>query len=217
MTRGDLGERDQLVGVRIVAGRIDERRGDADGAILHRLLDQLSHLLQLLGRRVHVLVAEDDAAHLRGADVVHDVEREAVPLQQREVLGERAPADRLAPERRRVALRPLVLRRVTPSLAAHRRRDPLAQAALRGDAVRDEHGRALVHQVDESGGDDAILGDDGAAGRASVERSDLGDAAAANADVRAVPWRAGAVHHARIGDQDVERLLRCGTSVRANG
>ena len=88
---GDACELDQLVRARVDRRRIDQRRRRPDGSVLHRLPDQRLHLLQLLGRRLDVFVAQDHATHLRQSDVVHDIDRNAVALQQLEVLAVRLP------------------------------------------------------------------------------------------------------------------------------
>jgi hypothetical protein len=65
VARGDAGERDELVGLGVRARRVDEGRREAEGALLHRLFDERFHLPQLFRRRLHVVVAEHHAAHLR--------------------------------------------------------------------------------------------------------------------------------------------------------
>ena len=44
--RGDLGERDQFVGRREPTGHVLQRRADAQGAVPHRLGDQVAHALR---------------------------------------------------------------------------------------------------------------------------------------------------------------------------
>ena len=51
LARGDLGERHQLVGAEGFVGRVDERRGQAERAFVHRLRHHGAHALQLERRR----------------------------------------------------------------------------------------------------------------------------------------------------------------------
>ncbi|PYQ70270.1 MAG: hypothetical protein DMG04_25215, partial [Acidobacteria bacterium] len=59
------GERDQLLRRRIRRGRVLQRRGNADGPLLHRLAHQSLHPIELRRARLPVVVAEHHAADLR--------------------------------------------------------------------------------------------------------------------------------------------------------
>jgi hypothetical protein len=59
MTRRDLAERDQLLRRRVRVRLIDQAARQARSALLHRLLDQLGHALELRRRRRPVVVADD--------------------------------------------------------------------------------------------------------------------------------------------------------------
>ena len=71
--RGDLRQRDQLFGLRVEAGRVDQSGGDSERAFLHRLTDESAHSLQLRRRRRAVGKADLMDAHGRGADKGGDI------------------------------------------------------------------------------------------------------------------------------------------------
>lgn len=58
--------------------------------------------------------------------------------------------------------------------------------------------------VDQAGGDQPVLGVDGAPGRLSLQSADGGDAVALDADVRLKPLCAGAIDDAAAPDHQVE-------------
>ena len=52
----DRHHRDEVLGAGVAAGRIDQRGGDAEGAVLHRLGRHPAHDIKLsCGRRAHPL------------------------------------------------------------------------------------------------------------------------------------------------------------------
>ena len=90
---GDLREGDEFVGFRVNVWRIDERAGDAQSAVLHGLLDEGFHLLELGGSGSAIVVANHGFADLRGADVGAEVERRALLFETAEVAVESGPID----------------------------------------------------------------------------------------------------------------------------
>ena len=85
------GESDQFIGFGVGSGSVFERSGNADRAIFHGFADEGLHLLELLGSGLNVIVAEDHAADLRGADIAGQVDAHALLFQTREILAEGAP------------------------------------------------------------------------------------------------------------------------------
>ncbi len=88
------GQRDQLFGCGVGRGRILQRGGDADRAILHGLAHQRLHLLELARGGRAIVIAQHHAPHLRGADVSSQIDAHALLFQAREVLPQRAPVRR---------------------------------------------------------------------------------------------------------------------------
>ena len=156
---------------------------------------------------LHVVVAEDHAADLRGADVAGEVDADALLFEAREVLAEGAPvgSDVVV----------LVAGAIGLNDGIVEWRDGIAFAGdFGGDALEDFRGQArvdedrqlgLAQHVDEAGSDDFAGGVDGALARGSSEIADGGDFAVADADVAGVPGRAGAVDDMAVGDDEVER------------
>ena len=74
---GHLRERDQLLRRRVDVGDVLQRRGDAERALAHRLVDDLVHARDLGGRRGTVLAADDHRADRSRADERRHVDRGA--------------------------------------------------------------------------------------------------------------------------------------------
>ena len=75
MRRGDLGQRDDFVGLRERARKIDEAGAQTDGAVLHRFIDECTHPVELgLGGRPGETATHDLAAHGIVANERGDVE-----------------------------------------------------------------------------------------------------------------------------------------------
>ena len=161
-------------------------------------------------RRLHVLRAEHDLAHLGRAHERAEVDGGPRAAQRVEVAAEVRPVhlDLVL-----VEPGPLVLQR---GLGDGRRRASFARD-LRGDALADLRLRAVVREqrhlglaehVDEAGRDHVVAGVDAARRRRLGEIADGGDVVALDADVAAEPGRAGAVHDAAARDDEVERGRR---------
>ena len=156
---------DQLGRAREVPGRIDQRGGDAQGAVLHGAAHHGAHGVQLGGRGLAQRHAFHIFAHRRGAQERPDVGRDAVTLHRFQPAGE-------ASRRHELAHHGLVLRR-QPRQVAHGtvvgwRRGPPLPEDLRGDAlghlahvaaVAEQEGAArLALDVNESRGHDHAAG-----------------------------------------------------------
>src|SRR5215467_13402901 len=85
------GERNQFLRFGIRSGRILERSGNADSAVDHGLTDKLLHLVELSRCGLNVVIAENHAANRSGANVISNVDADALLFQASEVLAERLP------------------------------------------------------------------------------------------------------------------------------
>ena len=90
---GGLCEDDELIGLGVNVRRVDEGAGEAESAVLHGLLDEGFHLIELGGRRSAIVVANDSFANLCGADIGADVERCALLLEAAEIAVKSGPID----------------------------------------------------------------------------------------------------------------------------
>ncbi len=212
----DARQLDQLLGVGVDRGRVDEGGGHSDRPVLHALTHERPHLLELLGRRLDVLVAEHDPPHLGEPDVVRHVQGDAQALQVPEVLRVRAPADLLPVDHRSGRLRLVALRRRRAALTGEIRRDALPELALGARRVGHEHEAGLAHHIDEARRDDPVPRVDHASRGPAAEVPNLGDPVAPDPDVGAKPGVSGAVDDARVRDEHVERPVAGGRG-RARG
>jgi hypothetical protein len=204
---GSPRERDELRGLGVRAGWIDERARQPECAVTHSLGYEALHLLKLIRCRLAIFDADDDSAHLHRAYVVRYVERHSIGLENAEVLSESAPAEGFAVDDRRLRLRRFVLRRMRPPFAAHVRRDALMEPAERRLAVAAVDERVVPHQIDEAGRDDSIFSVDRTlGGMRGGSGADRDDASVAHADAAAVPGIAAAIDNPRMRDQDIVRV-----------
>ena len=88
------GERDEFFGLGVGRGGVFERGRHADCAVFHGVAHESLHLREFGGSGLLVVVAEDYAADLRGADVVGDVDADPLFFEAREILAEGAPVGR---------------------------------------------------------------------------------------------------------------------------
>ena len=72
------GESDQFVGLRVRCRSVFERSGNADRTVFHGIAHQPFHLIELLGRGLHVVVSKHHAADLRRADIASRVDAHAL-------------------------------------------------------------------------------------------------------------------------------------------
>src|SRR6266481_6348265 len=207
---GFRGEGDQLFGLGVGSGSVFESSGDPDGAVAHGLADQVFHLLKLSGRRLHVIIAEHDAADARCADVAGNIDADALLFEARKVFAKRTPVD--------LNVIVIVLLLVGAENGVVQRGNRFALAGdFRGDALIDFRGQARIDEdgvlrlsehVDETGSNDFAAGVDGTSARRGAEIADGRDLAGANSDVTGIPGRARAVDDVAVGDDNIERL--CG-------
>ena len=172
--RHRLRHLDQLFGRGVVAGRIDQRRADAERAVLHRAPHDGAHGVELRGVRLADRLAFRVHAHRRGADERADVRRRAVRLHRVEP-GPEAVRPGIRARSLRAAGRELTTR---GGLLVRRRRRASFAEDLGGDALRhlahrpavaEEVGSAL--DVDESGRDDESAHVEALLRREAAERS----------------------------------------------
>ncbi len=90
-----LRDLDQLLGRRVEARRVDQRRRDAERAVLHLPLHQIAHRLQLLRRGPLVVEADGVFAQRRRADERGEVRRDAALLEIEHAVVQRRPGDRI--------------------------------------------------------------------------------------------------------------------------
>ena len=88
-----MRQSDQLVGLGVNVRWINQCAGEAEGAVLHGLLDEGLHLLQLGRRRGAIVVANHSFADLCRADVRADVEWRALFFETAEIAIKRCPID----------------------------------------------------------------------------------------------------------------------------
>jgi hypothetical protein len=211
MLRRDRRELDDLRGGREPVRDVLQRGAEPDRALLHRLGDQLPHALELGGRRRPIVLADHVVPDAARADEGGNVDRGTRPqLETPEVVAEGPPVLHDAEVLRGrgvLAGHPIVDRRDGRALAGHFRRDALEHLARR-PAVDQHVEFRLSEQIDEAGRDDQIRGINRCRGGGALQRSDRGDAVAGDADVAAVPGRAGAVDDPAMGDQHVESRSR---------
>ena len=205
VTGGDLGQCDQFIGGGVGAGRVLQRTRQPHGAVLHGGRDQRLHLLQLRGRRLHILVAEHHPAHRGCPDVGAEVDADALFFEPREITIQGAPGrlDAEAFVTPHVVLDDLVVERCD-RVAFARDLGGDALVDFRRQAGRDEYVHLrLAQHVDEAGRHDPALRVDGLARGRVRQPADRDDAIAADGDVAVVPGRARAVDDPPVPDDEV--------------
>ena len=189
---GGTRQRDELVGLGVCVGRVDQSGGHAVGALLHGVSDEPRHLLQLGRLRRAFVVAHHVLAHLAEPDVRQQVDRRFRPLDGGEVAGKVTPA----------ALGGRFLRGDRPAFADHFRRDALADLALRV-AVDEQREVRMRMRIDEAGRHHLPARVDRPR-RGAADPADTRDASVANADRAGDGRSAGAINDASVGDEEVE-------------
>ncbi len=207
--RGLRRQRHQLLGSGVRGRRILERSRDADRPLSHRRAHQRPHAVELRRARRPVAVAQHHAPDLGRAHVAREVDADALPLQPGEVLAQRPPVRR---DRVVLVVGPIggedriVERAGGSTFAGDLGGDPLKD--LRRQARLDQDGELrLAQHVDEAGGHDHPRRVHRLSRRRAVEPPDRRDPPVANAHVRGVPGRAGAVDDAPMVDDEVVHLV----------
>ena len=183
------GERDQFFGLGVGSRRIFERSGDSNGAVQHGLADQLFHLLELRRVGLYIVVAEDHAADAGGADVIGDIDADALFFKACEVLAKSSPVG-LHVELIEGAL-------ISTENGLVQRSDAFPFAGdFRGDALIDFRWQpridknrefGLAKHVNEAGSDNQTVSVDGALARCCGQIADCGDLSFPNSDVTGIP------------------------------
>ena len=179
--RGDLGEGHDLIGLGERARQVNQARAQADGAVLHRLVDQASHALEFgSGWRAGETAAHDLTADRVVADEGGDIEADPG-------LGD--AAEKVCDVELRTAA-------VAGDDGRHAHAQEVFTGRQRGDILR-----VGVH-IDEAGCDHLAAGVDlGPA--ASRDPADRGDPAVPNRDVGVDRSGTGAIDHAAAADHDI--------------
>ena len=184
---GGLRQLDHLGRRRKGAGHVEEPRAQAEGTVLHALLDEGHHLPDFLGGRPTIDVADDRGPDRSLADEAADVDRPGERLHLREEGAER---------QRRRSVRPL-----------DDGRDPLPHVVRRRRHLLDAAPRVGV-DVDEPRRDDLVMDVNRPDGRLVDCRRDPRDRPAADCNVSPEPRRPGAVHDAGMHQHEVVRPPR---------
>jgi hypothetical protein len=179
----------------------------------HRARDELAHALELGRRRRARVVALDHAPHLFGGHVRDRVDRDALPFEAIEVLGERRPVGAHAVGRGGFES---VARRRRGALAHHIDGHALPDLALRGPISQQRHLRVRV-EIDEARRDDETGRVERPRRRSAGEIADRSDAVTADRDVDATRRRARAVEDLAATNEEVVlgRLRRSRSRVAA--
>src|SRR5262249_16837654 len=176
VARDDLRHRHHLVFVLVAAA--GECGRQVDGALLHRLRNQLLHLLDLRRRRAPVLEADDHAPYLLRRDARGDVDRRTFLIETPEVAIESGPVDIDAAPPLGLLLvfleHAALERRHRHALADHVERHALAYFAF-AIAVGNDRVVGMGVEVDEARRDDHALGVDHALAELGIDPPDLGD------------------------------------------
>src|SRR5262249_32686666 len=178
VARDHFRHRHHLVGIFVAAAGESGRQ--VHRALLHRLRDELFHLLDLGGGRRPILEPDDNAAHLLRRDARGDVDRGPLPAEAAEVAVERGPVDVDAA----AALRLLAIflehaalqRRDRHALPDHVEGDALAHFAF-AIAVGQDRVVGVGVEIDEARRHHHALGVDHALAQPGIDPADLGDAA----------------------------------------
>jgi hypothetical protein len=205
----DLAQRGELAGAGVAAGRVDQRRGDAERAIGHLLGGDSAHPVQLRGRGGAVVVADGTRAQRARADERRDVLRGAAPLDVPEVLRQPGPAHldvQVPADVLKLGFQPRSQRPHRGTLAEHLGRDPLGQLAERPWVVQDAQVR-VAEDIDEPRAHRLARRVDNGRRLARQAAANRHHPVTADAHVSAHRARAGAVVDIAARDQDIEHQL----------
>ena len=212
VTRGDLGQSDQLFGRGVEVGNVLERGGYAKGAVEHRLIHQRLHAGQLLRCRGPVLASKDDRAHGARAYEGSQVHPRAAALEELEVAAERRPAGPHAV----LAIDVLVL---LEQLLVERSDGLPLTRDFGGDSLHHLRGGprideqvvlGLAEKVDETRRDYQVAGVDPPRRGSLAERPHGGDPPVAHAYVGDEPGRPRAIDDPSAGEDQFEARVGLG-------
>ena len=91
--RGDLAKLDQLLGLRVKGGWINQRSANPQRARFHFLAHQLAHLVELFRRRLFIFEPDHVLTNRRRTDERRHIARHATLFQILQILRERVPFD----------------------------------------------------------------------------------------------------------------------------
>ena len=205
--RGLGCQSDQFFGRGIRRGRVLQRSGYANRAVVHRLAHQRLHAFELGGRRRAIVVADHGPPHLSGADVAGQIDPHALLFQAGEVLAERAPGrlDSVVLEGRAVG---------GANSVGHRRGRSAFAGNFGGDALIDLGRQVRVHQdrffdcpsMSIKPGATTIPPRRCSVSRPPREMADRRDVPVTDRDVGRVPGRSRAVDDVAVANHEVELL-----------
>ena len=202
---GNLRQGDQLIGLCVDVGRIDQRAGNAQRAVFHGLLHERFHLIEFGGGGSAVVVADHRFADLRRADISANVEGRALFFQALEVAVERGPVNReLVVIQKRLHWRNgfLILRRDGAPFAGNFRGDSLRELAERA-IVEQQRDFRLPEHIDETRRDDAALRIDFTLGVCVMQIANRRDASAAHGDISGKPRVPSAIDDVAVADEQI--------------
>ena len=205
----DLGQRDQLIGLRVRAGSVDQRARQSHRAVAHGIVHHDLHLLQLVGGRSAVCRADYHVTNLRRAHIRSQIDRASLLGQALEILLQRGPIR--SEMEVLVVIRVLLIQHVVGGSDGVAFAGDLGSDALRQLADRllvdEQVGFRLAEHVDEAGRDDQTFGVDGALGdQRGISLAHECHAISDDADVGVDPGIAAAIDDAAIADEVVEFL-----------
>src|SRR5260370_30728448 len=140
-------------------GRINESAGKPESAVLHGLLDERFHLIELGGGGGAIIVANHRLTDLRGADVGADVDGCALLFEAMKITVESGPinGELVMVEKRLLRRESLfILRCDGAAFAGNFRGDALGEFAER-TIVEEERDFGLAEHVNEARRDNAAL------------------------------------------------------------
>ncbi len=197
-----LAQLDHVVGRRQRIGRHRQHAREPAGALLHRLVDQRSHLVELRRRRPLVRIAHDGFPDVAQADKRRDVGGHAGSLPEIEVSAQGGPLLRLPLDRehRRSQLAPVGTGRA--AFAQDLGGDALANLAL-GIAVFEQREVGMRMDVNEAGCHDQTAGVNLAFAGAGRDASEGRDFVAPDGQIAVPPGIAAAIDNLAVADDQI--------------
>ena len=202
IARRHLAQFDHLFGGVEGVRHIDQPGGQAEGTLLHRLGDELLHLVHFGGCGGTVLISHDGSSHLPRADIGHDIGTDAFLSQEMEEAAQCGPGA----VHRRHHHHGIIHRR-----AQHWSRRQMLAQDFGGNALGDFAQAAAVEgqaelrmgmHVEEARRNDHACGIYDLA-RFDRRAPDIDDGVALDRHIALEPGSAGAIHDLAILDQDI--------------
>ena len=206
---GHLRQGHELGRVAVASGGVDQTRGQAEGAVVHRLADEALHAHQFVGARRPVGKSHDGDAHGAVADERHQVHGAALIADALVVFAQPLPSPgQVGVQKADVFLQQIKRlrrhrRRREAAVADHLGGDALAHLAVGARRAQQRKVRMGV-RVDEPRRHDAAAGVDAARRVAFQGGGHRGDTPAADADVGCDARPPGAVDYRAVLDEQVK-------------